>query len=278
MAIIYSPTGSGILSVRYDIEGNITTTNTAISATTSSTMTDTFNNGSTGIGNTLNRYLYSTANEATYARIRSSVNEAVSEGVAAGIYRGTTTATSYDNFIATTGADSASWVTGTEYDESNGTLTVKINAALSKEEEEKLKKEQEKQERELRRERKKWEIKNNLLIKVKSRVPYASKKIPPNEQVAMETLRETITEREFQKYLKFGFLLVEGKGGKTFQVFRNGSHTKVWKGGHVIEEICVHLKGADIPPTDDVIAFRTMIQADEDAFRELGNIYKMRAA
>jgi hypothetical protein len=119
-------------------------------------------------------------------------------------------------------------------------------------------------------------IKSNLIIPIKSRaLPPIRKEVPENEQVAMETLREMVTEQEFRKYLKYGFVLVPGVGGKTYQVFKNRSHTKVWKNGKIVEEICVRIKSYDIPQTDNVIAFMSMIQASEEDFRKLGNVYNM---
>ena len=101
--------------------------------------------------------------------------------------------------------------------------------------------------------------------------------VAENEQVAIETLREMISETEFRRYIKYGFILVQGNSGKTYQIFRNQSHTKVWKNGKVIEEICVRIKNVNIPPTDSVIAFHAMIRIDEEEFRKSGNLYKMVA-
>ena len=120
-------------------------------------------------------------------------------------------------------------------------------------------------------------LKRNLVINIKSRANLI-RDIPKNEQVAIETLREEITETEFRKYIKYGFVLVEGQSGKTYQVFRNESHTKVWKGGKVIEEVCVRIRDYKIPPTDNVIAFLNMIQIDENEFRKMGNVYKIQRA
>lgn len=130
---------------------------------------------------------------------------------------------------------------------------------------------------EIQKEIKRQNIRNNLMINIKSRANLI-RNIPENEQVAIESLREEITETEFRKYLKYGFVLVKGQSGKTYQVFRNRSHTKVWKGGKIIEEVCVRLKNYKIPPTDNVIAFLNMIQIDEEEFRKMGNIYKMQRA
>jgi len=99
------------------------------------------------------------------------------------------------------------------------------------------------------------------------------------EQTALEMLREMITEKEFFKYLKYGFLIVEGKSGKQYQVFRLNAHTKVWMRGKLVEEICVRINNkADVPPTDNVIAFKVMIESNEDEFRRIGNVYRMKVA
>lgn len=122
----------------------------------------------------------------------------------------------------------------------------------------------------------KQKIRNNLIIHVKTRAKDILN-IPENEQTAIETLREMITEAEFRKYLKHGFVLVKGKSGDVFQVFRNSWHTKVWRGGSVIEEICVRISSnMNVPPTDNVIAFKTMIETDEEDFKKIGNVYKMK--
>lgn len=258
MATIYTDTHSGLIRT---LNGtSATSTFTYDSGTTAST--------STAYGCDLNKYLYTPATETNLARIKDTLNNYITTGVASGIYD------TSDNYYTGTSdhidATMGSYISDFKYSADSGTVDIEVNVALSEEEQEKIEKEQ-------KILCKKQEMKNNLLIKVKSRARTLPK-IPENEQIAMETLRESITEEEFRKYLTYGFVLVEGKGGKTFQVFRNRSHTKVWKGGKVIEEICVHLKDRSIPPTDHVIAFRAMIRADEEAFRKLGNVYNMRRA
>lgn len=123
---------------------------------------------------------------------------------------------------------------------------------------------------------KRCEIKSQLTIIVKSRAQSLTS-IPDNEWVAMQTLREMITEAEYRKYVKDGFITVRGQSGKVYQVFRNRSHTKVYYQGELVEEICVRLRGGT-PPTDNVIAFKTMIEVDEESFAALGNRYNMRRA
>ena len=118
-------------------------------------------------------------------------------------------------------------------------------------------------------------LKSNITIAIKSRADLPNMS-DSAERTAMETLRESISETEFRKYLRYGFVLVKGKSGDTFQIFRNRSHTKVWRNGQVIEEICVRIHhDQKVPPTDNVIAFRSIIQANEESFRKLGNMFKM---
>lgn len=99
----------------------------------------------------------------------------------------------------------------------------------------------------------------------------------PGEPKALCSLREIITETEYRKYLRYGFVNVTGKSGDTYQIFRNKSHTKVFRGGKLIEEICVRINSVDAPPTDSVIAFKTLIETNEEDFKALGNRYKMVA-
>lgn len=96
------------------------------------------------------------------------------------------------------------------------------------------------------------------------------------EKQALLTLREIISEQDFRRYLRYGFLLVKSSSGKIYQIWGNKSHTKVFWKGQRIEEICVRLR-QHVPPTDNVIAFKIMIETDEQEFRNQGNIYKMAA-
>lgn len=129
-----------------------------------------------------------------------------------------------------------------------------------------------------KKQQKQKELKNNLLIKVKTRADELLKNLPENEQVAIETLREEISETEYRRYMKYGFITVVGGSGDRYQIFRNRSHTRIWRGGKIIEEVCVRLSDSKMPPTDSVVAFKNMIQINEKEFKKLGNVYNMRKA
>jgi hypothetical protein len=98
----------------------------------------------------------------------------------------------------------------------------------------------------------------------------------PAETIALETLREMITEEEFRKYMVQGFVLVRGASGKVYQIFRQQRHIKVRLNGQLVEELCIGLKKElHTPPTDKVIAFKTMIEVGEDVIRKFSNVYNM---
>lgn len=124
---------------------------------------------------------------------------------------------------------------------------------------------------------KRQKIRSGMIIHIKNRADPATV-MDTREQTALDTLREMVTEEEFRRYLRYGFVMVKGRSGDRYQVYRNKSHTKVWRGGKVIEEVCVRIK-SDIgaPPTDNVVAFKVAIEADEASFKAMGNLYRMAA-
>ena len=84
-----------------------------------------------------------------------------------------------------------------------------------------------------------------------------------------------ITEQEFRNYLRYGFLAVKGSNGRVYQIPRERGHTKIWERGKLVEEVCVRIRDGNVPPTDNVIAFKVMIETNEEMFKSLGNVYKM---
>jgi hypothetical protein len=117
-------------------------------------------------------------------------------------------------------------------------------------------------------------IRENLTINVKTRAcPIPN--ITGPERVAIESLREMLSESEYRRYIKYGFILVKGHSGDIYQIFRNKSHTKVWKNGKLVKEVCVRLTDKKIPPTDNVIAFKIMVETSEKIFLEKGNVFNM---
>lgn len=113
----------------------------------------------------------------------------------------------------------------------------------------------------------------SLTIHVKTRAkPFRD--MSGSEITAVETLREMISEQEYRKYIKYGFILATNDKGDVYQIFRNDPHTKVWRNGKIIKEVCVRIRDRKIPPTDNLIAFKTMIETDSNEFEKMGNVYK----
>ena len=115
----------------------------------------------------------------------------------------------------------------------------------------------------------------HLTILVPSRAEFYSA-FSKEEWKALSTLRDMITEYEFRKFLKYGFINVKGISGKIYQVFRQSGHIKVWQNGTLLEEICVTIMDRRIPYTDKLIAFKTIIETDENSIYKMGNVYNMR--
>lgn len=117
-----------------------------------------------------------------------------------------------------------------------------------------------------------WDL-GKLTIYVRSHCsPVAN--INPPEQTALEALREMLTEEEFRRYLKTGFLNIISSSGKIYQVPRSNRHVVVWERGKKVAEICSYITDKRIPPTDRVLAFKTIIETDEREMYRLGNVYK----
>lgn len=125
-----------------------------------------------------------------------------------------------------------------------------------------------------KKEQKKYKIRSNLIINIPKR-GHDLGKISNAEWIAMQTLRDMISESDYRKYLKYGFISVTGASGKIYQIFRDNWHTKVFFEGTLVEEICVRITDKKIPPTDNVIAFKTIIETDEESFAAMGNVYRM---
>ena len=118
-------------------------------------------------------------------------------------------------------------------------------------------------------------VRANLLIQIgKRNIP--QRRMEEAELIAQETLREMVSEENFRRYLKYGFITVRGRSGDVYQIFRDRVHTDVWRAGKKVEEVCVDIHpDVHSPPTDKAIALMTMLVTDEVAFRKSANVYPM---
>jgi len=123
-------------------------------------------------------------------------------------------------------------------------------------------------------------ILNTLKTNSKTRYPFARGVIIPfsdskAEIKARTSLRDTISEKQWKKYLKDGFVMIQGKSGRTYQVFQNQRHTKVFECGNLIKELCIHTD-KKCPPTDHILNMKVLIEQDEQAIWDNSNVYQPR--
>ncbi|MHA2280075.1 MAG: hypothetical protein ACXAC5_04260 [Promethearchaeota archaeon] len=76
----------------------------------------------------------------------------------------------------------------------------------------------------------------------------------------------------FKKYLKYGFVTVQGPSGLTYQIQRRSHMVKVWRMGKLLCELCVYLEDSSIPPTDEVVAKMLICECDEIDIWKRANI------
>jgi len=99
----------------------------------------------------------------------------------------------------------------------------------------------------------------------------------PNELVALQLLRSMVDRDVFKKYLKYGFITVDGPSGLTYQVQRKSHIVKVWKQGTLVSTLCIYVKDQHIPPTDDVVAKMLMCLYSEKDIWKGANITWQKA-
>lgn len=90
---------------------------------------------------------------------------------------------------------------------------------------------------------------------------------------ARQTLRMFVGENEFRRYMKNGFIAVQAKSGRIYQLFPKDHFARIFEQGKMIGKLCIYLKG-DFAPTDSVITWYFMVQNNEEEFVKNGNLYK----
>jgi len=114
-------------------------------------------------------------------------------------------------------------------------------------------------------------IRNNLLIKVIGR-SQPNIKWSPGEERARNTLRDTLTEKDWRRYVTSGFIMVRGDSGYWYQIFSSRENIRVYKDGDLTHNICIHSDDT-CPPTDHVLNMKVLIEMDELSVWEGGNVY-----
>jgi len=95
---------------------------------------------------------------------------------------------------------------------------------------------------------------------------------------ARALLRELISPEKYQRYLKTGHLMVQGRSGLMYRIRGDEQMTRVYIVDvdgkyHHLEDLCVVFKDNGLPYTDAVIMRMMLIENDEFAFRSKANVF-----
>ena len=94
------------------------------------------------------------------------------------------------------------------------------------------------------------------------------------EMRARDMLRRVIGHDKFRDFMRNGFVSVQAKSGKMYQIFPGHDITNVFLNGEKIERLCVVLRG-QFPPTDSLIMRYLLILNDEQDFRSYAVQHKV---
>lgn len=92
----------------------------------------------------------------------------------------------------------------------------------------------------------------------------------PAELTALQLLRQLVGQDEFRRYLRYGFIVVQGMSGLRYQIDRKRHNIVVWADTGKVDNLCCYLRG-DFPPTDSVITRMLMAERDELELWRRGN-------
>lgn len=91
-----------------------------------------------------------------------------------------------------------------------------------------------------------------------------------SEQKAQFLLREFLTELEFFKYLRRGWVTRLAKSGLVYNIPLEG-HVRIFDGKKHLEDLCIHVT-KDVPPSDRMFTLLSLLDFDEGLFRASGNL------
>lgn len=99
------------------------------------------------------------------------------------------------------------------------------------------------------------------------------------EIVALQLLKKMLSEDDWKRYLRYGFIIVSSPiTGLDYQIYRGGGHIIVLRRGQRLAELCIHVSGAKCPPTDRVIGKKIMLEATELDVWHKSNVHACQEA
>jgi hypothetical protein len=93
------------------------------------------------------------------------------------------------------------------------------------------------------------------------------------EEVAQQLLASIIGEEQLKVYNETGRLMV--KGEKADYILQKGGLVKMVEKDKIVD-LCIHLRDKmSMPPTDNVVALKLMVEAEEDEFLKTANRHEV---
>jgi hypothetical protein len=109
---------------------------------------------------------------------------------------------------------------------------------------------------------------------VSGRTRLSDKKLSGPETIARQLLRRYVGDKEFKRYLKFGYIMMSAHGytwkvpGERSTVYRVIQYQKE----KAINAYCVHFSDTNIPPTDACVMRMALIWAGIDVLKKHSNV------
>lgn len=124
-------------------------------------------------------------------------------------------------------------------------------------------------------------IRSEMRRRLRGRIVTSRRPLTPGdlrERRARETLARLVGERAYRQYVSKGFLSAPSptQPGVVYQLFPGHRQIRVWKGGQLVETLCIVLQG-DYPPTDSLIVRYLLVRTDEARLWATSNRSKVAA-
>jgi len=131
-------------------------------------------------------------------------------------------------------------------------------------------------EKELKKQQLREFMRSKMLVK-QGASKMLNRDITPEELKSRNLLRDMLTEKDWRRYVTNGFIMVEGKSGKWYQIFNKsaGYCVGVFEKNQKIASLCIHTV-KDCPPTDHVINMKVLVELDEEQIYKGSNVTNIR--
>ena len=127
---------------------------------------------------------------------------------------------------------------------------------------------------------KKEEIRNTIQQNLQPKIEYSRhgfihviQNLSEAELKALALLKKMILPADFRRYLKNGFLIVQGQSGIQYKITRSSHMVYASFCGKRLASLCIYVPDSNIPKTDEVITRLVMIQCHEESLWKGANVY-----